>query len=110
MALSLGIGIGPLLGGAFANFFEIRELSLGFSWVDPDSVYSFPVVHLTGFDFLFAVAFILGLYTLRFLTGVKEEGEVEQKVVLQELMARFRRSFPGPSPGYLGCTLLAVSP
>ena len=88
LALSLGIGIGPLLGGAFANFFEIRELSLGFSWVDPDSVYSFPVVHLTGFDFLFAVAFILGLYTLRFLTGVKEEGEVEQKVVLQELMAR----------------------
>ncbi len=88
LALSLGIGIGPLLGGAFANFFEIRELSLGFSWVDPNNVHSFPVVHLTGFDFLFAVAFILGLLSLRFLTTVKEEGEVEQEVVLQELMAR----------------------
>ena len=88
LATSLGAGLGPLVGGKFADYFSVRELSLTFGWADPTSLHQFPAISLTGFDFLFAMAFIVGLIALNTLRGVREEGAAEQEEVLEELRAQ----------------------
>ena len=93
---SLGAGLGPIVGGRFIDFFSVRELTLTFGWIEPGSSLAFSAIHLTGADFLFAISFVLGLFTLRFLAGVHEEGAVEREIVLEELIAPTRemtRSF-----------------
>ncbi len=92
LASSLGAAVSPLLGGAFVDFFSVRHLKLAVEWVDPERVVSFPAAFLTGYDFLFTVAFILGLFTLGALARIKEEGEVESEVVLEELMSQTREN------------------
>ena len=90
LAASIGAGTSPLLGGLFADFFSVRHLQIAFEWVSPARTIEFPAVFLTGFDFLFAVAFLVGLVTLRVLGTVREEGEVDQQVVMDTLMAQTR--------------------
>ena len=90
LAANVGAGISPLLGGMLADYFSVRELQVGFQWVDPSNTIEFPAMFLTGFDFLFAIAFLLGLVTLNALAAIREEGEVEQQVVLDSLMAQTR--------------------
>ena len=90
LAASIGAGTSPLLGGLFADVFSVRHLQIAFEWVSPTRTIEFPAVFLTGFDFLFAVAFVMGLITLRVLATVREEGEVDQQVVMDTLMAQTR--------------------
>lgn len=93
VAISLGAGLSPLLGGFLADFFSLRELSLTLHWADPVWSVQLPVLRLAGFDFLFVLAFVLGLITLNTLTTIREEGEVDRKVVLDELMSEAREGF-----------------
>ncbi|MCH8205516.1 MAG: MFS transporter [Chloroflexi bacterium] len=88
LATSLGAGLGPLVGGKFADYFSVRELSISFGWTAPNGGFDFPAISLTGFDFLFAMAFIVGLIALNTLRGVHEEGGAEQEEVLEELRAQ----------------------
>ena len=90
LAASVGAGTSPLLGGLFADFFSVRHFQIAFEWVSPARTIEFPAVFLTGFDFLFAVAFVMGLVTLRVLATVREEGEVDEQVVMDTLMAQTR--------------------
>jgi MFS family permease len=90
LATSIGAGLGPLVGGLFADFFSVREFTISFSWVDPTQILQLPAVYLTGFDFLFAIAFIVGVGTLRTLGAIIEEGEVSREIVLDELLAQTR--------------------
>ena len=90
LAVSLGAGISPLLGGLFADFFSVRHFRVSLEWFDPTRALEFPAIYLTGFDFLFAVAFIVGLFTLNALARIREEGEADQQVVMHELMSQTR--------------------
>ena len=90
LAASLGAGIGPLLGGAFADFFSVRHFRVNLEWVDPTRTIDFPAVYLTGFDFLFAVAFLFGVLTMNALARVREQGEVDQSTLMNELMSQTR--------------------
>ncbi len=92
LAANLGAATSPLLGGAFVDFFSVRHLKVAVEWVDPERVVSFPAMFLTGYDFLFTVAFVLGLFTLGTLARIKEEGEAESEVVLEELMSQTREN------------------
>lgn len=92
LATNLGAGLGPLAGGALALFFSVRQLTLDFTWISPNRVINLGFIDLTGLDFLFAIAFIIGLITLNTLTRVREEGEVPRETVLGELMAQPRAS------------------
>ncbi len=93
LAISLGAGLSPLLGGFLADFFSLRELSLSLHWTDLTWTAQLPVLRLAGFDFLFILAFVLGLITMNTLTTIREEGEVDRKVVLDQLMAEARDGF-----------------
>ena len=48
---------------------------------------------IQGLDFLFAIAFIFGLYALHRLLAVREEGEVEEDIVMGELYGSVRKAF-----------------
>ena len=90
LASSIGAGISPLIGGAFVDYFSDRHLQIVVEWVSPSSTFDFPALFLTGYDFLFAIAFVLGLFTLGMLGKVREEGEVDEDVVMEELMTQTR--------------------
>ena len=92
LAASLGAGISPLLGGAFVDFFSVRHLAIAVEWVDPVRTFDFPAIFLTGYDFLFAIAFALGLFTLGILGRIREEGEVQSEVVMDQLMTQTREN------------------
>ena len=101
IATNVGAGIGPIIGGLMADYFSVRSLRLDFSWVSPSQSFEFPAIALTGFDFLFAIAFLTGLLSLNLLVALREEGEVPRNIALAELaahaapMARAVSSVPG---------------
>jgi MFS family permease len=92
LATSLGAGLGPLIGGYLADFFTARQLGLIFTWTDPIHSIQFPVFSIIGFDFLFCITFILGLFTLSALVAFREEGEAGREVVLDTLFAPMRHA------------------
>ena len=92
LAASLGAGIGPILGGAFVDFFNVRHFEISIEWVDPVRSVEFPAVFLTGYDFLFALAFVFGLVTLSVLRRVREEGESNREAVMRELAGQTREN------------------
>jgi MFS family permease len=90
LATSVGAGVGPLLGGVFADFFSERQLSLTLGWLDPNHSISVGALYLTGFDFLFSISFVIGLGTLIFLSAIREEGAASREVALESLYAPMR--------------------
>ena len=109
VATSLGAGLGPLLGGMFADYFSVRELSLDLTWIDPNETVEFSALSLTGFDFLFGIAFLLGIFTLNFLVTLREEGEVSRDVVLNALFDPGRQ-FSRPMSSVPGLNFLGQFP
>jgi len=91
VAANLGAAIGPLLGGRFADFFAVRSLALNIQWTDPHGVISLPALNLSGFDFLFSLTFVIGIFTLNNLATLRETGEASREVVLDALLAPMRR-------------------
>jgi MFS family permease len=87
---SLAAGLGPILGGRLADFFAKRELTWTLNWKSPGGEASLPTLDLQQWDFLFAFAVLIGLYSMHRLTMVREIGEVKEKVVLRELIAESR--------------------
>jgi MFS family permease len=90
IANSIAAGIAPILGGKFADFFAGRELAWTLKYTSPGGEFALPTLNLQQWDFFFAFAFLIGLYALHRLAMVKEEGEVEEKIVAQELFTEVR--------------------
>ena len=88
IAASVGAGIGPIAGGLMADYFSDRSLGLDVTWTSPSGVLGLPALSLTGFDFLFVIAFVVGLFSLNLLVALREEGEVPREAALGELAAR----------------------
>ncbi|MFC2041459.1 MFS transporter [Chloroflexota bacterium] len=109
LATNLGAGLGPLAGGLLADFFNVRQLHLTFTWIDPASTIQLPAMSIIGRDFLFGIAFVLGLITLGMLALIKEEGEVGREVILDSLMSQMRE-FSRPMSSVPGFTFLSTFP
>lgn len=106
---NLGAGLGPLIGGRLADFFSVHEFSVSFAWTRPDGVSTFAPISLTGFDFMFGIAFLLGLLSLNVLTLLREQGEVSEEVVIDSLFAPMQRAL-GPMSSVPGLGLLTQFP
>jgi MFS family permease len=87
---SIAAGLAPILGGKFADFFAGRELDWTLKYTGPGGELSLPTLSLQQWDFFFAFAFIIGLYSLHRLAMVKEAGEVEERIVVNELFAEVK--------------------
>jgi len=90
IANSVAAGIAPILGGKFADFFSGRELAWTLKYTSPGGEFVLPTLNLQQWDFFFAFAFLIGLYALHRLAMVREEGEVEEKIVTRELFVEAR--------------------
>jgi len=88
---SLAAGIAPILGGLFADFFAERELTWTLVYRAPEQQLSFVTLDLQQWDFFFFFAFLIGLYSIHRLAMVREEGEVKEHVVVDELVSEVRR-------------------
>ncbi len=84
---SLAAGLGPILGGRLADYFAKRELTWTVTWKGPGGEFSQPTLDLQHWDFVFFIAFAIGLYSIHRLSMVREVGEVKEKIVIRELIA-----------------------
>jgi MFS family permease len=89
---SIAAGVAPIIGGLFAEFFASKELSLIVRWTSGTDELQFDTLSVRHWDFFFLFATIIGLYSIHRLALVAEEGEVEEREVLRELMLEARRS------------------
>lgn len=87
---SLAAGIAPILGGFFADYFMDRKLSLTINWSGPNQSFAIPTIDIQQWDFFFLVAFLIGLYSIQRLVFVVEKGEVEEKIVLQQIYSELK--------------------
>jgi MFS family permease len=87
---SLAAGSAPILGGAFADFFAKRELSLDLTWISPDTNVTVPALNLRYWDFFFFFAFLIGLYSIHRLALVREFGKVEDKIKVNTLLSEVK--------------------
>ena len=89
--------VAPILAGLAADWFELNHAQLTLNWTKIDAsgvphTWGLPAVDLVGLDFVFLIAFIVGLYAIHRLLAVKEEGEVEEEIVVQEFYAEVRKT------------------
>jgi MFS family permease len=88
---SIAAAVAPVAGGLCVDWFAARELSLILTWTSPVSYISFETLDLKHWDFFFAFAFAIGLYSLHRLSHVRETGEVEESIFVQELFSEAKR-------------------
>jgi MFS family permease len=91
IAGSVAAGIAPIIGGIFVDFFAASELSWTLTWRSPGLQFNVHTLDLQYWDFFFFFAFLLGIYSLHRLAFVREEGEVEGRVVVSELISQVSR-------------------
>jgi MFS family permease len=88
---SLAAGIAPILGGLFADFFAARQFELLLRWTSPNGTVLLSPLRLSNWDFYFLIAGALGLYALHRLSLVQEEGHIERREMVQQLVGQTRR-------------------
>ena len=85
--------VAPITAGIFADLFAPHTIEFSISWLISGELFSLiPAYRLSGIDFLFVISTIIGIYAIHRIALVKEPGEVEEKVVLEALMAETRRN------------------
>ncbi|MEO1237021.1 MAG: MFS transporter [Planctomycetota bacterium] len=87
----------PVFAGLAADWFTDKNLSLLFDWSTDGTSHPLRAVDVRGLDFLFGLAVVLGFYAWHRLLAVREQGEVEERVVMNELMLEMRRIVRGVS-------------
>jgi MFS family permease len=91
-------GLAAIVGGALANWFETRELSLFVHYTSASAAHEIVVMHFRHWEFLFGVSFICGAYVMHALSHIREGVEHSERVVIQEFVAEASRSLAQLSP------------
>lgn len=87
--------VAPILAGLAADWFATQELTLSLRWTAAETgktVFDLSALNLRGLDFLFMIAVLFGIYAMHRLLAVREEGEVEEKVVMRQLYSEVRKA------------------
>lgn len=91
MVTALVSAVAPMIGGVLADFFTTHQLAWNIEWSGPEGLTLFHMLELQQWDFFFVLGGILAILSLRWLSNVKEEGEVQKCVVVKEMASSFRR-------------------
>ncbi len=93
IVIAIAGAIAPIVGGLLVDYFGNTGFSLDFTLRESGNVYlTFSTVWFEGIDFLFLISIVIGVYSLHRLALVKEEGEVDERVVIDAIMAETRRN------------------
>jgi MFS family permease len=84
--------VAPVLAGTLADLFELHELSFSFTWVGPHGAIAVDAYRLTGLDFIFIFSILFGILALYRLAYVREEGEVDERIIIEAIVAETRRN------------------
>lgn len=95
---SLAGGFAAMLGGALADWFSARQLSVIFEWVAPGDSHEVTVLSFRHLEFLFALSFALGAYVLHALSRIREGEEISERAVVQQFVQEAARSIIQLSP------------
>ncbi len=82
----------PVLGGLFADFFAAHQLTLAFTWTGGAQNVTVQVLNFQSWTFFFAIACLLGLYSLHRLSFVQEPSGTTDRLVLRHFLLEARRS------------------
>jgi MFS family permease len=85
-------GIAPLVAGALAETFQATELSAVVRWTSWGNSSEMALVSFAHWEFLFAIAAVLGLYVMHALSRIDEGREVSERQVVQEFALEAWRS------------------
>jgi MFS family permease len=91
LASSLAAGIAPILGGLFADFFSTRKFELLLRWTSPEGVVLLSPLQLSHWDFYFLIAGAIGVYALHRLSLVEEQGHIDRREMVQQVIGETRR-------------------
>lgn len=89
---SLAGGGAAILGGALADWFSSRQISLVLHWSSPPDIGEVTMAQLQHWGFLFAISALLGLYAMHALSKIAEDGESSYRMVIQEFVLEAMRS------------------
>ena len=70
----------------FASFFEKRQLRVPVDWRSPSGALDLVTLSVGGWQFFFLISAVVGLYSLRRLSPVPEEGEVPRREMLPQVL------------------------
>ena len=84
---ALAAGIAPIIGGYFVDHLAECELIWSLTWRSPGFQITVPTFQLQHWDFFFIFAFVLGLYSIHRLSYVREEGEIDEPIFIDSLIA-----------------------
>lgn len=90
--ISFFSAIAPLVGGLAADFFTSHSLIWNIEWRSAGQSSMLNLINLEGWNFFFIIGGVLALLSLRTLTKVKEQGEVQRKQVVVYMHARMRKT------------------
>jgi hypothetical protein len=85
-------GLAAMAGGALADWFVARELSVFVHWSTPRTAHELTVLNFRHWEFLFAISFVCGWYVLYALSRINEGKEHSERAVIQELVTEASRS------------------
>ena len=91
-------GVAAITGGALANWFETRELSVFVHFTSASAAHELIVLHFRHWEFLFGISFLCGGYVLHALSRIREGAEHSERVVIQEFVNEASRSLAQLSP------------
>ena len=95
-ALICGVAatLSPILAGFAADWFGPYEARLTLHWLqwqNDTEIFELPTIIIRGLDFIFLLAFLMGLYSIHRLLAVREQGEVAEKVLRQAFFEEMGR-------------------
>jgi len=91
-------GVAAITGGALADWFATRELSVFVHFTSASAAHEVTVMSFRHWEFLFALSFLCGGYVLHALSRIREGAEHSERVVVQEFVAEASRSLAQLSP------------
>jgi MFS family permease len=90
---ALAAGSAPIIGGKLADLLAQNRFSFILQWVSPQGSFMVQPINFRHWDFLFGLAFLIGLTALRLLARVEEKGNTDRNLIVREFMAFFRLPF-----------------
>ncbi len=89
---SLAAGVAPILGGQLADRFKQWELSWDLTLYKGEVLWwEVPTLNLGHWDFLFAIALVVGFYALHRLALVAEIGKTDGRIPFGQVVVQTRR-------------------
>jgi len=89
--------LAPLVGGLCADFFAAHELNLSFTWKTNVHAVTVEVLNFHAWTFLFGLAFLVGLVSLRQLSFVQETAGTVNPLLMRDLLLEARQAVRGLS-------------